>query len=68
MRHGIAVLFICCLSISPVRADELKSFPAAKHKAGELRYIDHVPVLTLRGKPAEMGEQFGILEIGRAHV
>ena len=66
MRHGIAVLFICCLSISSVRADELKSFPAAKHKAGELRYIDHVPVLTLRGKPAEMGEQFGILAIRNA--
>ncbi|MDB5312873.1 MAG: hypothetical protein JWO38_7075 [Gemmataceae bacterium] len=49
-----------------VRADELKSFPAATYKGGELKYVDKVPVLTLRGKPAEMGEQFGVLAIRNA--
>lgn len=49
-----------------VGADELKSFPAAKHGKGELRYIDKVPVLVVRGTPAEMGEQFGILAIRNA--
>ncbi len=38
----------------------------AKHGKGELRYIDGVPVLTVRGKPAEMGEQFGKLAVQNA--
>ena len=65
MRQLVAatVVLIC---FAPLRADEPKTFPAAKHKAGELRHIDGVPVLTLRGKPNEMGEQFGILAIRNA--
>ncbi len=43
-----------------------KSFPAAKHDKGELKYVDKVPVLILKGKPAEMGEQFGKLAIANA--
>lgn len=57
---------ILLVGFAPLRADELKTFPPAKHKAGELRHIDGVPVLTLRGKPAEMGEQFGMLAIRNA--
>jgi len=57
---------ISFLVLAPLRADEIKSFPPARHKAGELRYVEGVPVLTLRGKPAEMGEQFGILAIRNA--
>lgn len=64
MRMSVSVLVL--VLAAPVHAGELKSFPAATHKAGELRYIDSVPVLTLRGKPAEMGEQFGILAIRNA--
>jgi isopenicillin-N N-acyltransferase like protein len=48
------------------RADEPKRFPAAKHKGGELKYIDKIPVLVVKGKPAEMGEQFGVLAIKNA--
>jgi isopenicillin-N N-acyltransferase like protein len=65
MMRAMSLLFVVLLSAS-VRADNPDSFPAAKHKAGELRYIENVPVLTLRGKPAEMGEQFGILAIRNA--
>ena len=54
------------LLIAPARADELKSFPAAKHGNGELKYVDRVPVLVMKGKPAEMGEQFGALAIKNA--
>src|SRR5712671_3731721 len=46
-----------------VRADEPKRFPAAKHGLGELKYVDQIPVLVVKGKPAEMGEQFGKLAI-----
>ncbi|HXD86869.1 MAG TPA: C45 family peptidase [Urbifossiella sp.] len=66
MRTYSAALLVALLVIAPAAAGERKSFPAAKYKAGELRYIDKVPVLTLRGKPAEMGEQFGILAIRNA--
>ncbi|MBM3981272.1 MAG: hypothetical protein FJ304_13480 [Planctomycetes bacterium] len=48
------------------RGDEPKKFPAAKHKGGELRYVDGVPVLVVKGTPAEMGEQFGVLAIKNA--
>jgi len=43
-----------------------KTFPEAKHGKGDLRYVDGVPVLMLRGKPAEMGEQFGKLAVENA--
>jgi isopenicillin-N N-acyltransferase like protein len=66
MRNRLLSLLIVVLWLAPVGADELKSFPPAKHKGGELKYIDRVPVLTVRGKPAEMGEQFGVLAIRNA--
>lgn len=57
----------CALASSPsFGADPAKPFPEAKHGKGELRYIDGVPVLSVRGKPAEMGEQFGKLAIENA--
>lgn len=65
MRQFFAFTVVL-LTFAPLRADDLKTFPAAKHKGGELRLIEGVPVLTLRGKPAEMGEQFGILAIRNA--
>jgi hypothetical protein len=48
------------------RADEPKSFPAAKHGNGELKYVGKVPVLVVKGKPEEIGEQFGKLAIANA--
>jgi hypothetical protein len=63
-RVVYSVLFVA-LAVS-ARADEPKSFPAAKYKSGELKYVEKVPVLVLTGKPAEMGEQFGKLAIVNA--
>src|SRR5688500_16939219 len=37
------------------------AYPQAKHGQGELRYINGVPVLTVAGTPAEIGEQMGLL-------
>jgi hypothetical protein len=65
MRIRIALVALLALPAA-VLGDDLKSFPPAKHKAGELKYVDKVPVLTLRGKPADMDEQFGILAIRNA--
>src|SRR5579872_3102403 len=47
-------------------AGDTKKFPEAKYGKGELRYIDDVPVLILRGKPEEIGEQFGKLAVENA--
>src|SRR4051812_11421250 len=62
------VLVAAALAFAPalVRAADPKSFPEAKSGKGELKYLDGVPVLTLRGKPAEMGEQFGVLAVKNA--
>jgi isopenicillin-N N-acyltransferase-like protein len=61
------VLFVALAGVAPFStAAEPKSFPEAKHDKGELRLIDGVPVLTVRGTPAEMGEQFGKLAISGA--
>ena len=55
------------LALTPfAQGAEPKQFPAAKHGAGELKYVEKVPVLVLKGKPAEMGEQFGVLAITNA--
>jgi hypothetical protein len=62
-----ALALLVVLLVAPLaRADEPQSFPPAKHGNGELRYAGKVPVLVLRGKPAEMGEQFGVLAIRNA--
>ncbi len=58
----LVILFAC----PATAAEPGKRFPEAKHGKGELRYVDGVPVLTVRGKPAEMGEQFGKLAIQNA--
>ncbi len=60
-RFALTLALLALASLA--RAEEPKSFPAAKHKGGELKYIDRVPVLVVKGKPADMGEQFGVLAI-----
>jgi hypothetical protein len=58
----LVVLFVA----SAARGDAPKQFPAAKHGAGELKYVGDVPVLVVKGTPSEMGEQFGKLAIANA--
>src|SRR5262245_42690980 len=65
MKRFVLTLALVVLA-QVARADEPKKFPAAKHGAGELKYIDTVPVLVVKGKPAEMGEQFGKLAVTNA--
>ena len=51
---------------SSATAADKKAFPAATHGKGELKHVENVPVLVLRGSPAEMGEQFGKLAVANA--
>src|SRR5262249_8408877 len=53
------VLFLFC--VPAARSAEPFRFPEAKHGKGELKYIDGLPVLTVEGTPAEIGEQIGML-------
>lgn len=48
------------------RAGEPTGFPDAQHKGGRLTHVAGVPVLELRGSPAEIGEQFGTLAVKNA--
>jgi isopenicillin-N N-acyltransferase like protein len=63
MKRFALTLTLVVLAPVAARADEPKTFPAAKHGAGELKYVEKVPVLVVKGKPAEMGEQFGKLAV-----
>jgi hypothetical protein len=65
LRTTLTILLLAALAPA-ARAQEAKRFPAAKHGAGELRYVQGVPVLTVRGTPAEMGEQLGVLAVKNA--
>jgi hypothetical protein len=64
MRNGFVVAVVLCLPVPAARAGD--KFPEAKHGKGELRYVAGMPVLTVRGTPAEMGEQFGVLAVTNA--
>jgi isopenicillin-N N-acyltransferase-like protein len=66
VMNRLASLFLVLALTVPLRAAEPKGFPDAKHGKGELRHVDGVPVLLLKGTPAEMGEQFGVLAIKNA--
>lgn len=65
MKRFVAIVAVV-FAVAGARGDEPKRFPEAKHKAGELKYVGPVPVLTVRGTPAEMGEQFGQLAIANS--
>lgn len=59
----ISVVLIATLFSGDRGFGQTRTFPTGQHGAGELRYIDGVPVLTLQGSPQEMGDQFGQLAV-----
>jgi hypothetical protein len=54
-------LFSALAAGTTAPAAEPFRFPEAKHKGGELKYINDLPVLTLQGTPEELGEQAAVL-------
>lgn len=54
---SVLVLFLA----APLVAQPSAVFKEGKHKGGELKFVDGVPVVTVAGTPAEMGEQLGQL-------
>lgn len=51
--------FIAALELATTAAPF--RYPEGEHKAGELRYISGLPVLSVSGSPEEIGEQVGVL-------
>jgi isopenicillin-N N-acyltransferase-like protein len=67
MKPWVLSWLILTISIPLGLAEEPRStYPAARFESGELRYVDRLPVLMLRGKPAEIGRQFGELGVKNA--
>src|SRR5262245_51391215 len=48
------------LFVLPAFAGENR-FPEARSGAGELKYVNGIPVVTLAGSPEEIGKQYGEL-------
>jgi predicted choloylglycine hydrolase len=63
--RAIILIFLCLPLTVPTgaRADEPFRYPEAKHGKGELRYVNGIPVLTVRGTAEEIGEQVGVLAL-----
>ena len=47
-------------------ADPTPAFPEGKHGKGELKHVHGMPVVVVRGTPAEIGEQLGLLTVKAA--
>ena len=63
LRVSCLIVGILLLSGGPgVEAGTFR-FPEAQYEKGELRYVQGIPVLTVRGTHAEMGEQIGKLAL-----
>ena len=62
MRYPPALLCLV-LACGMVRAEEPFRYPVGKRGDAELRYIDKIPVLTVRGTPAQMGSAVGALAL-----
>lgn len=47
----------------PASAGELHRYAEGSHGQGQLRYINGIPVLTVRGTPEQVGEQIAVLAL-----
>jgi isopenicillin-N N-acyltransferase-like protein len=64
VRRFLTVAFL--LVLAPVVFAQAPTFPDATHKAGRLVHVGDLAVLTVRGTPEEIGEQYGALAIRNA--
>src|SRR5690349_6831038 len=62
VHRTIGLVFLLFVSAAgAARAADAFRYPEAKHAGGELRYVHGIPVATVTGSPAEIGEQWGAL-------
>jgi hypothetical protein len=56
-RRWFWLLLVLVAPISTVQAAEKRPFQEGRFEKGELKYIHHLPVLSVEGTPEEMGRQ-----------
>ena len=56
-RRWLWLLLVLVAPFSAVQADEKPPFQEGRFEKGELRYVNHLPVLSVEGTPEEMGRQ-----------
>ena len=61
MRFAPVPVLVLLLAAPLWAADPKPVFKEGKHNGGELKFVDGVPVVTVSGTPAEIGEQLGEL-------
>jgi isopenicillin-N N-acyltransferase-like protein len=61
-RKTPCLIVLALLAVTASAAEPFR-YPEGKHGKGELRYINGLPVLTVGGTRAEMGEQIGVLAL-----
>jgi hypothetical protein len=62
----VATLVVVACGGFAAAADMTPGFPDARFGKGELKHVHGMPVVVLRGTPAEMGEQLGVLAVKTA--
>lgn len=66
MPKRLLSLFVVIAFAAGLSAQTRLTFPDGKHKAGEMKHVGGLAVLTVRGTPDEMGEQLGVLAVKAA--
>jgi isopenicillin-N N-acyltransferase like protein len=56
-KRSCGLLLVLVTATVAARAAEKRFFPEARFEKGQLKYIDHLPVLIVAGTPQEMGRQ-----------
>jgi len=59
LHRCLCLALLLCPALA--QAEEPFRYPEGKHGKGELRYVNGLPVLSVRGTPEEIGEQAAIL-------
>ena len=64
IRHLVIILLLACCPVT--LAGPPFTYSAARHEAGELKFVNDVPILVVSGSPEEIGEQIGVLVLRHA--
>jgi isopenicillin-N N-acyltransferase like protein len=53
----LAIVSLLIVAVAPIHAGEIRVFEEGRSGAGELKYINEIPVLIVAGTPQEIGQQ-----------
>lgn len=61
MSHNTLATVVAIIMVATASAQSTSAFKPGKHGPAELKFHSGLPVLTVSGKPTEIGEQIGVL-------